>query len=242
MIRSIQVVGTMIWHQIKTSRKRKEYTYGNSKHGVHESRQQIFKMAKCMTLDMLKAAGTKLEIVGEENLPEKGPVLYVANHKSVFDTVILMSLFKEPGIFIGKKEVSKMPLIGKWFEDMGSIYIDREDIRQSLKAILKGIEELKNGQSVVIFPEGTRTYGKDIKPFKEGSFKLATKTRVPIIPIAFQDTYKILEETKGIKQTTAYVNIGKPIKVEELSEADQKNLAQYVQTIIQELLEEVTNL
>ncbi|PHV69874.1 1-acyl-sn-glycerol-3-phosphate acyltransferase [Sporanaerobium hydrogeniformans] len=240
MLRSVGVVSTMVWHQFRTVLKRKEYTYGNAKHEAYGSRQEIFKMAKAMSKDMLKAAGTRLEVKGEENLPESGPVLYVANHKSVFDIVILMSILKEPGIFIGKKEVSKMPLVGKWFEDMGSIYIDREDPRQSLKAILKGIEELKKGQSVIIFPEGTRTYAPEMKDFKEGSFKLATKTNVPIIPIALQDTYKILEASKSIKQTTAYMNIGKPIYIDQLKEEERRNLPHYVHAIVVELLNEIT--
>lgn len=241
MLGNIKVAGTMIINYIGTLPARKKYGCDNK--GLQEkkeSRKHLYPMARKLACNMLKAANTKIEISGEENLPEKGPVLYVANHKSIFDIVILVSIIKEPCIFIGKKEVAKMPIAGGWFKDLGCIYIDRQDIRQSLKAIMEGISELKNGQSVVVFPEGTRTHSKEMKDFKEGSFKLAAKTMVPIIPIALQDTYKIFEEKRSIQKVSVKVNIGKTIYQERLSEEDRKKLPAYVQDVIKQLLSEIT--
>ncbi|MDF2878756.1 MAG: 1-acyl-sn-glycerol-3-phosphate acyltransferase [Clostridia bacterium] len=240
MIGSIKVISSMAIHYVKMGKVRKEYFYGNLKHDKKDSRRHMYKVLQQLCRNMIKAANVTVEVTGQEYLPSEGPVLYVANHKSLFDIVVLVSLIDDPCIFIGKKEVSKMPLIGKWFDALGCIYIDREDIRQSLQAIMAGIGELKGGQSVVIFPEGTRTSDKGIKDFKEGSFKLASKTRVPIVPIALQDTYKIFEEKRRVRKAKVYVNIGRLIKQEELEEEDKKELPRYVQNKIESLLQQVT--
>ncbi|MDF2594379.1 MAG: 1-acyl-sn-glycerol-3-phosphate acyltransferase [Clostridia bacterium] len=240
MIGNIKVINAMLISYISTIRERKKYSYGNKNYDKLESRRYIYALAQKLARSMLKAGNVTVEVQGMENLPKKGPVLYVANHKSIFDIVVLVSLINDPCIYIGKKEVAKMPIVGKWFDALGCIYIDREDIRQSLTAIISGINELKDGQSVVIFPEGTRTSSKEIKDFKEGSFKLATKTKVPIVPIALQDTYKIFEEKKGVKKAKVYVNIGEVIYQEQLGQEEKKKLPQYVQSIIETLLKQVT--
>ncbi|WP_069998916.1 lysophospholipid acyltransferase family protein [Cellulosilyticum sp. I15G10I2] len=240
MLGSIKVLNTMIINYITSMGERKKYRYGNLKYDKKVSRAHIYKIVQKLSQDMLKAGGITVEVKGKENLPQKGPVLYVANHKSIFDIVTLVSLIEDPLIFIGKKEVAKMPLVEKWFDALGCIYIDREDLRQSLKAIMMGISELKGGQSVVIFPEGTRAHGKALKEFKEGSFKLATKTKVPIIPIALQDTYKVFEEKKSVQKGKVYVNIGEAIYQEELEEETLKKLPQYIQGIVQDLLQSIT--
>lgn len=240
MIRSIKVVSSMLVSYITTIGARKKYGCGNSNYSKKESRQHIYTLAQKLARNMIKAAGVTVEVQGAENLPEEGPVLYIANHKSIFDIVVLVTLIKEPCIFIGKKEVADMPLVGDWFDALGCIYIDRKDIRQSLQAIMEGISELKSGQSVVVFPEGTRTHSQDMKNFKEGSFKLASKTKVPIIPIALQDTYKIYEEKKSIQSTKVYVNIGRSINQDTLNEEEKKNLPGYVQNVVHELLKQIT--
>lgn len=240
MIGNIKVINTMLISYMMTIGKRKKYAYGNKNYDKKESREQVYKLSQKLSQNMLKAANATVEVRGIENLPKKGPVLYVANHKSIFDIVVLVSLINDPCIFIAKKEVAKMPIVGKWFKALGGIYIDREDMRQSLEAIIAGINELRGGQSVVIFPEGTRTHAKEMKDFKEGSFKLATKTKVPIVPIALQDTYKIFEEKRGVQKAKVYVNIGEIVNQEQLGQEEQKKLPQYVQTIIAGLLEQIT--
>lgn len=239
MIGNIKVLGAMASTHLLTWIKRKKYAYGNKKYDVKESRDHIYSMAQTLCNKMIKASGMTINVKGKENLPSEGPVLYVANHKSIFDIVILVSLIKTPSIFIGKKEVEQMPLIKDWFDSMGCIYMDREDKRQSLKSIMQGIDELKNGQCVIIFPEGTRISGDEIKAFKEGSFKLATKSKVPIVPIALHNTYKIFEENKGVRKAVVSVNIGEKIEVEGLDKEGEKALPRYVEGVVKALMEEI---
>ena len=241
MFETTKVIKDFIVAEIIEGRKRKEYGFGNKKYGEKESRRQVFEMGQKFARNLVKSTGMTLEVLGKENLPKEGPVLYVATHKSVFDIVVLVTLLEEPAIFIGKKEVASMPFVNKWFDALGCIYVDREDMRQALKSIMDGIKEIKNGQSIVLFPEGTRNMSNDLKPFKEGGFKLATKTQVPVIPIALSNTYKVFEEKKRIQRTKVTVNIGEPIITKDLSKEELANLPKLVEDRVRALMMEISS-
>ena len=238
MFENTKVIRDFIWADIVYKDIRKEYGFGNEKHGKKESRAEIYKHMQELSKKLIKSTNMELEVRGEENLPDKGPVLYVASHKSVFDIVILLSIINDPAIFIGKKEVQKMPFVNKWFDSLGCIYVDREDMRKALQSILEGIKEINHGQSIVLFPEGTRNMSNEIRHFKEGGFKLATKTKVPIVPIALSNTYKIFEEKKRIQKTRVVVNIGEAIQTGELSKEELAHLPKMTEEIIQKLMME----
>lgn len=244
MLRGIWVLWAMGFHFVTNTFNRKRYRVDNKeldRATKQAYRAKIYAMMRELSRRMIRAAGAELVIKGKENLPEHGPVVYMANHKGLFDSPVMATLVeKDTLIFIGKDETKKMPVIGPWFDAMGCIYIVRDDMKQSLKAILDGIDELKQGQSVVIFPEGTRQKGPEMGSFKAGSFKLATKANVPIVPIAIQNSYKVLEEKGKIQKTTIYVNVGKPIDVASLSAEEKKRLPQDVEDTVRALLEEIT--
>lgn len=239
MFESTKVIRDFAFAEIVDSRKRKEYSFGNQKHGKQESREQVYRLMQKLCRKLVKSAGIELEVRGAEHLASKEPILYVATHKSMFDIIILLTLINEPVIFIGKKEVKSMPIVNRWFDALGCIYIDREDMRKALQSILEGVNELKNGQSIVFFPEGTRNMSNEINPFKEGGFKLATKSKVPIVPIALSNTYKIFEEKGLIKRTKVVVNIGEKIMTSELSKDEITHLPQMVQAKIETLMKEI---
>jgi len=241
MFETTKVIKDFVVAEMTAGVKRKEYGFGNKKHGQKESRRQIYSMMQQLCNNLLVSTGMDLEVLGKENLPKEGPVLYVATHKSVFDIVILMTIIEEPTIFVGKKEVASMPFVHKWFDALGCIYIDREDMREALKSIMEGIKEIKNGQSIVLFPEGTRNMGNEIIPFKEGGFKLATKTKVPVIPIALSNTFKVFEEKKRIQKTKVTVNIGEPIITSNLSKEELANFPKLVESRVRALMMEISS-
>lgn len=239
MFENTKVIKDFVAADIMDAKLRKEYGYGNTTHDVKESRKMIYKRLQQLSKNLVKSAAIELEVRGLENLPKEGPALYMATHKSVFDIIILLSIIEDPSIFVGKKEVAKMPFVNKWFDALGCIYLDREDKRQALKSIIQGIEELKSGQSVVIFPEGTRSMSNEILPFKEGCFKLATKTQVPIIPIALSNTYKIFEEKRRIQKTRVVVNIGEAIDTKVITREEQVQLPKVVEQKVRGLMENI---
>lgn len=245
MIRGLRVVWTMCWHFIITTFRRQKYRIDNKIIDNEETRRkyraEIYKMTQELCRRMLKVAGTEVIAKGIENLPKNGPVVYIANHKSLFDGPVLASLIDDPLVFIGKDEVKKIPIFNEWFAGIDGIYIVRDDIKQSLEAILKGVEELKKGYSIVIFPEGTRGKNVGLDTFKSGSFKLPTKAKVPIVPIAIQNTPMIYEANRHkIKKAKVYVNIGKVIETKDLTKEEEKHLHKKVEDYIRDLLLDIT--
>ena len=132
---------------------------------------------------VIRLAGTKVIAIGEENIPTDTAVLYVGNHRSFFDVVLTYVRVPRPTGYVAKKEMLKWPLLNIWMKDLHCLFLDRQDIKAGLKTILAAIDKVKNGISICIFPEGTRNKTKDtFLPFHEGSFKIAEKGNVPIIP------------------------------------------------------------
>ena len=181
----------------------------------------------------VRQAKARVSVVGEQNIPE-GAVLFVSNHQSNFDIPVFMSCIRKPKGFVAKIETKKIPMIRKWMEHIDCVFIDRDDIRQTAKVMLDGIALLKGGHSMVLFPEGTRNKGGETAEFKAGSFKLATKAGVPIVPVTLDGTYKIIEANGGwrIKPADIVMTIHPAIETAGTSREEQAELVQKVRDII----------
>ena len=125
---------------------------------------------------ILFLAGTKIEVTGRENIPDDRPVLYVGNHRSYFDIVIGYRLIKGEAGFVAKKEMQKIFFLRRWMTNLHCLFLDRENLKEGLKTILTGIDHVKNGVSIWIFPEATRNHGSGLMDFNEGSMKIAEKS------------------------------------------------------------------
>lgn len=146
---------------------------------------QQLRMVQAAFRLMLKMTGARIQVIGEENVPIDRAVLYVGNHKSYFDILLTYSRVPRLTGYVAKKEMESFPILSIWMKRLHCLFLDRKDIKQGLKTILTGIDLIKNGISVCIFPEGTRNKSNDrLLPFKEGSLKMAEKTGCPIIPFA----------------------------------------------------------
>lgn len=198
------------------------------------------RMVQAVLKLILLEAGTKVTIIGEENVPKDTPVLYIGNHQSYFDVVLSYSRCPIRTGYIAKKEMSKYPLLSNWMNYLNCLFLDRTDIKQGLKTILTAIDKVKSGISICIFPEGTRNKNADeteLLPFHDGSFKIATKSGCPIIPMAINNTAQIFEaHMPWIKSSHVIIEYGKPIYVKDLSRDEQKHLGKYTQDIIHQML------
>lgn len=189
---------------------------------------------------ILFLSGCKLKVTGEEYVPKDEAVLYIGNHRSFFDVVITYA--RCPGLtgYLAKKEIEKVPFLSTWMRYLYCLFLDRKDIKQGLKTILTAIDHVKQGISIFIFPEGTRSTGTDqaeLLPFHEGSFKVATKTDCLIVPVAITNTSQILEDHfPFIKSTQVTLEYGKPFRPSELSKEDRKIIGSYTRDIIQEMV------
>ena len=180
--------------------------------------------------------GVKTTVIGYENIPKDEPVLFVGNHNSNFDTVIVYSML--PGLtgVVAKKEMEKIPLLHHWMKLLYCLFLDRKNIKEGLKTVLQGIEYIKNGISITIFPEGTRSRTGEMAPFKEGSLKFAEKTGCKIIPVVQNNTRQIMEaHSPFIRKTHTVLEFGEPIDVKSLDKEQKKFLGAYTQEIIQKI-------
>lgn len=187
---------------------------------------------RCITV----LAGTKVIVKGRENIPTDTAVLYVGNHRSFFDVVLTCTLFPRVTGYVAKIEMKKAPILSLWMKNIHCLFLDRDNIKEGLKTILAGAEEVKNGYSLCIFPEGTRNKVNDtFLPFKEGSFKIAEKGGVPIVPLTLVNTAQAFEDhLPKVKKTTVVIDFGQPIYPEQLDKDTRKNLGSYVFGIIRD--------
>ena len=132
--------------------------------------------------------GCELEVTGEENLWTSRPCIFVFNHQSKADVMILAKLIRRDMGGVAKKEVRDTPIIGKLMELAGTVFIDRANAGSAIKAMAPLIDAVKNdGKSIVIAPEGTRTLSPKLGPFKKGAFHMAIQAGVPIVPIVIHN-------------------------------------------------------
>lgn len=163
--------------------------------------------------------GMKVEVEGRENLPARGEsVCFVANHQSMLDIPLVMACLGVWAGFITKSELKKVPILNVWIEEMQCVYINRKSPRSSIEAILKGVENIKKGVPMFVFPEGTRSKTGALGEFKTGSLKLATRAKATIIPITIEGSRDALETKKGIKRSRVHLTVSKPIETAHLSE------------------------
>ncbi len=185
---------------------------------------------------VIKIAGTRVLVLGEENVPTDTSVLYVGNHRSFYDIILTYVRVPRPTGYVAKKEMLRYPLLLHWMKNLHCLFLDRKNIKEGLKTILAGVEKVKNGISICIFPEGTRNKTADaFLPFHEGSFKIAEKGNVPIIPMTIVNSAAIFEDhLPKIKKATVIIEYGKPIYIKELDKDTRKSLSTYVSNIIKE--------
>lgn len=188
---------------------------------------------------VLFLAGTKVTVKGLENIPRDTPVLFVSNHRSLADIPVAYTTLPVNAGFIAKKEMENIPGLSWWMRLLNCQFIDRENVKEGLKTILKGIELIKNGYSIFIAPEGTRSKTEDMLPFKEGSLKMAEKTGCPIVPVAFTNTDAVFEKQfPRVKRAHVIIEYCTPVNLNDLEKEQRRHLGAYVQEIIREKLEQ----
>lgn len=166
---------------------------------------------------LLRLAGGTIEFHGRENLPSTRNVCYIANHQGGFDIPIMLSVLPGPIGFIAKKELALIPIINLWMWGIGCVFINRQNRRTSVVSMRKGVEQIKQGNPMIIFPEGTRSRGPKINEFRAGSLKLATRSEALIVPVTISGSYSLKELKGKISPGHVTVTVHKPLTHEEYS-------------------------
>ena len=173
------------------------------------TQNKMQKLSRFYSRNLLRAAGCPVTIEGE--LPQKEPMIFVANHASYIDAIVLKSIAPPYALFIAKKQLLSIP-IARTIVKALSLTVDQFDFAKSLEETKTITMELQQGKSIVIFPEGTFTYANGLRPFKLGAFTLAAETSTPICPISVQGTRSILRDESYLFRPGAIkIKIGKAI-------------------------------
>lgn len=211
-------------------RKAKKLTHLSSA----EKAEEIFKTPIHISKSIIEKSNSTVKVTGLERIPDQ-PVLFVANHQGLFDILLLIGYLERPIGFIAKEEIKKIPIVNKWMIEMQCVFIDRSNRRAAVKVIDDGIELLNSGQSMVIFPEGTRGKGREINPFKSGSLRLATRSGVPIVPVTVDGTYQVYEKNnRKITASDLTLTVSEPIYPEQYENMKHNQLALEIEQVIAE--------
>lgn len=188
-----------------------------------------------------KKAGFTYTIEGIENIPASGPVVYACNHQSIFDTTVVVRVSRDLPGFIMKHQLRMIPLTRLWFSFFDCVYVNRKDKTSSHKAYETSVENLKNGRSMAIFMEGTRSRDEKHKlgKFKTGAFRMAMEAGVPIVPVIICGTSKAFEDTGEIESCIGKVKVLKPVTVPKMDFDDLEDFIEDFREMYEDEYEDV---
>ena len=186
----------------------------------------------------IQGGNVDLQVTGLENIPTDKAFMMYANHQGMFDVLAIAATCDMPMGAVLKKELYDVPLLHQIAVCTRSFAMDREDVRQSLTVIQGVTEEVKKGRNYLIFPEGTRSKkGNEMLEFHGGSFRCATKSKCPVLPIALLDSYKVLDQ-KGSAPVKMQLHYLPVIAWEEYKDMKPAELADLVRSRIEAKIKE----
>ena len=208
-----------------------------AKHPEKYSEEEMYRHIQYILKRAVRGGNIDLQVSGTENIPKEGGFMLYANHQGMFDVLAVAATCDIPVGAVLKKELYDIPFLHQVAICTKSFPMDREDVRQSLTVIQSVIREVKAGRNYLIFPEGTRSRnGNQMGQFHSGSFRCATKSKCPIVPVALVDSSKVLDQ-KGSKPVTVQIHYLKPICWEEYGNLKTTELAALVKERIAQAIE-----
>jgi 1-acyl-sn-glycerol-3-phosphate acyltransferase len=184
----------------------------------------MYRMAQLWARFIVIISGCKMTVTGREHIPKKGGCCFVANHVGIFDIILALAYAGRPFGFIAKKELAFVPGINIWILLLGGLFIDRRRPRKALATISRGVQHIKSGGGMLIFPEGTRSRGRGIGSFLPGALKLATQSGAIIVPAAITGSYEVFEKHFRVNAARVFLSFLPPVKLEDFPPEDRKQI------------------
>ena len=181
---------------------------------------------------VLKTTGSTIKAEGLEKIPDEKGLCFVSNHQSAIDILIVLSVLPITVGYIAKKQLLYYPFLNLWIAALKSVFIDRKNVKKALRSIEKGVEFIKKGNSMIIFPEGTRSKSDTIGTFKNGSIKLATRAEATIVPLSISGSWHAWEENLRIGPADIQFTVHEPIFTKGISAEERKSLGNKLSQII----------
>lgn len=195
------------------------------------------KIARLWARMLLFIGGVRLEVEGREHLNPRRPYIFAANHQSQFDIFALLAAVPVPFSWLAKDELFRIPLLGPAMKGAGYIPINRTDRRAAFASIDQAAARVREGTSIVIFPEGTRSLDGKLKTFKKGGFFLAIKSRQPVVPVSISGSFRVLAKRSfRVHRGTIRIHFSPPLPTDTLSPADKDRLIAEVRRLMQQHL------
>ncbi len=208
-----------------------------AKHTEEIPEDKKYALLKKITVHANKGGRVKIDVHGQENIPREENFVFFPNHQGLFDVLSIIEASDRPFSVVAKIEVKNIFFLKQVFAIMKAKFMDRDDVRQSLKVILSVTDEVKAGRNFLIFPEGTRSKnGNHPGDFKGGSFKCAMNARCPIVPVAMLNSYQAFD-TNSIHPVTVQVHFLEPLYYEDYKDMKSTEIAKIVRTRIVERIE-----
>ena len=199
--------------------------------------EQRYKVLRFIDNRAIKGGRVKIDVHGQENIPEQNGFMFFPNHQGLFDVLSIVAACPRPFSVVMKKEIQNIPFLKQVFACMKAYAIDRDDVKQAMKVIIQVTKEVIECRNYLIFAEGTRTKDPNhVHEFKGGSFKSAMKAKCPIVPVALIDAYKPFD-TKSIEKVTVQVHFLEPISYDEYKDMKSVELAAEVKSRIEKVIE-----
>jgi len=227
----LSTLGPIANHQREIDKARKS--------GQDETEQEWIRLAENdWGPRILSHWGVRVERTGETGIPQGG-VLFVSNHDGYGDIPAFMMAIPEKQFgFIAKDELTKIPIFSKWIVRIRSLMILRDDPRVALKVFAEGEDMMKRGFSLVIFPEGTRAKGQEMKPFAKGSLRMAFRAGAPIVPVATKGSWDCFEGSGYPRPGLVRFHVFPPIETKALSKSEDAAVTECIETQIRAKIEE----
>ena len=208
-----------------------------AKHTDEIPENKKYALLKKITVHANKGGRVKIDVHGQENIPREENFVFFPNHQGLFDVLSIIEASDRPFSVVAKIEVKNIFFLKQVFAIMKAKFMDRDDVRQSLKVILSVTDEVKAGRNFLIFPEGTRSKnGNHPGDFKGGSFKCAMNARCPIVPVAMLNSYQAFD-TNSIHPVTVQVHFLEPLYYEDYKDMKSTEIAKIVRARIVERIE-----
>jgi 1-acyl-sn-glycerol-3-phosphate acyltransferase len=202
-------------------------------------RKVVYRCVRFWGRTTLLSTGSKVEISGLENLPQRNDICFISNHQGMFDIPLVLGFIDKPSGFIAKQELFKIPVLSWWMHEIPCVFINRASARAAMESFKESAAVIKDGHPMVIFPEGTRSRSDKVAPFHLGSFKLPVMAEAAIVPLVIKDTWRVHEIDKGINPTTIKLRILPPINPDDELYQDKHRLSDYLHDLISKNLAEM---
>lgn len=200
---------------------------------IPNSDNRVHKIANLWAKILLLLTNTKVDVIGQENISISKPQIFMANHQSDFDILIVLGHIPGQFRWIAKKELFQIPIFGAAMKGAGYISIDRRNFEKAKQSLDEAALRIRDGKSVMSFPEGTRSRDGEIKAFKQGVFHMAIKSGVPIIPVSIVGSGKIMpKRSLRIKPGKVKMIIDKPVDVRNYNLENRQELITAVRSVI----------